>query len=96
MRNEAICTLVGRRLRWRRRSLDLTQRQVARRCAMSFQQIQKYEAGEVDVPISRLLVLAEALEMTVAELLDGITVSTDEEHRPTFHDGASVREARPV
>ena len=72
MHHESICKLVGRRLRQRRRVLDLTQAQVAARCGLSFQQIQKYEAGLVDVSIVRLVVLATALRMSLSEVLEGL------------------------
>lgn len=84
VRNEAICKLVGRRLRWRRRSLDLTQLQVAKRCGITFQQIQKYESGQVDVSIGRLVVLADVLDMPLAEILDGLAacVGANDRARP--------------
>ena len=72
MQDEAICRLVGRRLRLRRRSLDLTQTQVATRCGLSFQQIHQYEVGMVDLPISRLLMLANILGMSLADILGGL------------------------
>jgi transcriptional regulator with XRE-family HTH domain len=81
MRNEAICIAVGRRLRQRRRLLDLTQAQVAARCGLTFQQIQKYEAGLVDLSIVRLLALTRILSIPAAEILDGLQFLTGDEDR---------------
>ena len=72
MRNEAVCKILGRRLRLRRRNLDLTQAQVAYGCGLSFQQIQKYEAGQVDIAVSKLLALASVLGASLADLLEGL------------------------
>jgi transcriptional regulator with XRE-family HTH domain len=63
--------LIGRRLRSRRRALDLTQADVGRRCGVSPQQIQKYEAG-APVSAARLWALAEALEVPVASFFEGV------------------------
>src|SRR5258708_3873989 len=45
MRDQGIYRTIGRRLRARRRLLEMTQRDVGTRCGLTFQQIQKYEAG---------------------------------------------------
>jgi len=78
VRNEAITRLVGRRLRIRRRLLDLTQKQVAARCGLTFQQIQKYEAGAVDLSLARLVTLANILRTPLAELFEGLQMLGDD------------------
>jgi transcriptional regulator with XRE-family HTH domain len=72
MRDEDIYRAIGGRLRARRRSLELTQREVAVSCGLTFQQIQKYEAGLVALPVGRLLMLAQVLEAPLIDLVDGI------------------------
>ncbi len=72
MRDEDIYRAIGGRLRARRRTLAMTQREVAMNCGLTFQQIQKYEAGLVALPVGRLMMLAEVLEAPLAELVDGI------------------------
>jgi transcriptional regulator with XRE-family HTH domain len=72
MRDEDIYRAIGGRLRARRRSLDLTQREVAMSCGLTFQQIQKYEAGLVAMPVGRLLMLAQVLEAPLTDLVAGI------------------------
>ena len=78
MRNEAIARLVGRRLKMRRRLLELTQKQVAARCGLTFQQIQKYEAGAVDLSLARVVTLANILRTPLSELFDGLQMLGDD------------------
>lgn len=63
--------LMGRRLRSRRRALGLTQGDVARRCGVSPQQIQKYESG-AQVSAVRLWALAEVLQVPVGSFFESI------------------------
>ncbi len=89
MRDKEIYRLIGRRLRVRRRLLDMTQGQVALRCGLTFQQIQKYEAGITAMPLARLVALAEVLKTPLEALVQGLNcadVSAIEE----------LRENRPV
>lgn len=69
MRDEAIYVAIGRRLRARRRMVELTQAQVAARCGLTFQQIHKYEAGAVAMPVARLVQLAAVLQTPLNELI---------------------------
>ena len=62
---------VGRRLRWRRRELKLSQEALADRLGVTFQQIQKYERGANRVSAGRLYELAQALETTIAYFFQG-------------------------
>jgi len=89
MRDKEIYRLIGRRLRLRRRLLDMTQGQVALRCGLTFQQIQKYEAGITAMPLARLVALAEVLKTPLEALVQGLNcgdVSAIED----------LRESRPV
>jgi len=72
MRDEDIYSLVGRRLRARRRILDMTQEQVAACCGLTSQQIQKYEAGAVGMPFARLVQLAGVLQAPLSEFTQGL------------------------
>jgi len=85
MRDQSIYRLIGIRLRARRRALDLTRREVALGCGLTFQQIQKYDAGIVAMPAARLVVLARVLETTLSELAGGMEAVADlrpDEARP--------------
>jgi transcriptional regulator with XRE-family HTH domain len=69
--DKTLNALIGRRLRSRRRALDLTQDDVGRLCGVSPQQVQKYEAG-APVSATRLFALAEALEVSVGSFFEGV------------------------
>ena len=72
MRDQGIYRAIGRRLRARRRLLDMTQREVGARCGLTFQQVQKYEAGLIAMPIARLIALAEALQAPIDDFIRGL------------------------
>jgi len=79
--------LIGQRLRTRRRLLDLTQSQVGRACGVTFQQVQKYEAGGHAMSVSRLLQLAEALDAPITYFID----PDADEAAPPAAEGANRR-----
>ena len=81
MRDEEIYVFIGRRLRARRRMLGLTQGTVAAGCGLTFQQIQKYEAGMTAIPAARLVVLSKVLGVSISEIFDGLQ-SNGEDHGP--------------
>jgi transcriptional regulator with XRE-family HTH domain len=64
--------MVGRRLRMRRRLLDMSQQDLARVCGVTFQQIQKYEAAVCRMPVATLWRLAHALEVDVSYFFAGL------------------------
>jgi len=59
---------LGNAVRLRRRSLNMSQQQLAEACGISFQQIQKYENGANRISFSRLVHIASALKCRVADL----------------------------
>jgi transcriptional regulator with XRE-family HTH domain len=63
---------LGHAIRTRRWALELTQHQLAERCGISFQQIQKYENGTNRISFSRLAQIAKALDSTVAEFANAL------------------------
>lgn len=60
---------IGARIRIRRESRRITQAQLAAASGVTFQQVQKYERGVNRVSAARLLLIAEALKTTGADLL---------------------------
>jgi transcriptional regulator with XRE-family HTH domain len=64
--------LVGRRIRQRRRLLGLTQRELAFAVGVRFQQIQKYECGANKIFVSRLWLLAQALQVQPDYFFEGL------------------------
>jgi transcriptional regulator with XRE-family HTH domain len=63
---------IAQRLQLRRVMLGLTQSDLAKRCGISFQQIQKYETAGNRIPASRLFDLSQALETSVAFFFSGL------------------------
>lgn len=63
---------LGNAIRLRRRSLNLTQEQLATACGISFQQVQKYENGANRVSFSRLVQIARALDCRVTDLTSAL------------------------
>lgn len=66
---DPIDVAVGARIRLRRKSLRLSQSQLAEALGMTFQQVQKYERGANRVAASTLVRAAQKLECTVAYLV---------------------------
>ena len=74
---KAIDQIIGRRLRHRRRSMRLSQKDLASSVGVSYQQVQKYERGINRISASRLVFIAEILSVEIgyftADTRDGIT-----------------------
>ena len=70
---------LGKRLRQRRRTLGLTQQQIAEAVGVRFQQIQKYECGANRISAARLWQLSEALEVPVGYFYDGLSDRMEKE-----------------
>jgi len=75
-----IDTYVGGRMRLRRIQLGMSQGMLASRVGVSFQAVQKYEAGDIRISASRLYDVATALGVPPGFFFDGypdgIAVST--------------------
>jgi transcriptional regulator with XRE-family HTH domain len=75
---------IGHRIRERRRTIGMSQGQLARAVGVTFQQVQKYERGANRVSFSRLMDIVRALGCQLADLTDGL-----ESDRPAPPPGAS-------
>lgn len=64
---------IGARVRLRRKEVGLSQTQLGQALGVSFQQVQKYERGTNRISSSSLIVIADRLETTPAQLIGGIT-----------------------
>src|SRR5258708_38386457 len=62
---------VGGRMRLRRTQLGLSQGTLASKIGVSFQAIQKYEAGGIRISASRAYDIAQALQVSPAFFFDG-------------------------
>jgi transcriptional regulator with XRE-family HTH domain len=56
---------IGARIRQRRVALGLTLQELGSRVGVSFQQLQKYEAGDSRIPVSRLHDIAQVLAVPI-------------------------------
>ncbi|MEK7511161.1 MAG: helix-turn-helix transcriptional regulator [Patescibacteria group bacterium] len=76
---------LGRRLRRRRKFLDLTQQELADACGVRFQQIQKYECGANRMSAARLWGFAGVLGVSPQYFYEGLASSrsTSEERSLT-------------
>lgn len=80
---EEIDQHVGRRVRWRRMLIGMSQEKLGEKLNVSFQQIQKYEAGKNCIKAGRLEKIAEALSITVDYFFAGLDwVGEDEQLTP--------------
>ncbi len=76
-----IDVLMGRVLRDIRLSKGITQKELADRVCVSFQQIQKYESGSNRISISRLFELAKAIGCKASELITAVEAMSGEDGR---------------
>ena len=63
---------IAKRLQLRRVMLGMTQTDLAKKCGVSFQQIQKYETAGNRIPAARLFDLSQAMETSVAFFFSGL------------------------
>ena len=64
---------IGSRLRLRRRSLGLSQSELARQLSVTYQQICKYEAGENRISAAKLFLAAEVLACPISLFFEGLS-----------------------
>ena len=62
-------TYIGDIIRKTRRTLNISQMQLAERIGVSYQQVQKYETGQSEITTSRLYQIADALGIEPISLL---------------------------
>lgn len=77
----AIDEHLGQRIQLRRVMMGMSQQDLARRCGVSFQQIQKYETAGNRIPASRLFDLSMALDTPVSFFFRGLPGNIPEETR---------------
>jgi transcriptional regulator with XRE-family HTH domain len=72
---------VGQRMQLRRHMMGLSQKDLAKLCGVTFQQIQKYETAGNRVSASRLFNISTALETPVSFFFSGLPGNMPEETR---------------
>ena len=63
---------VGKRIRDRRRSMDISQQDISDILSVSYQQLQKYESGQNRISAGRLFMLAHILKVEVGFFYKGL------------------------
>jgi len=81
---------VGGRIRMLRRSLNLSQGDLAKALGLTFQQIQKYERGGNRVSASKLYAIATALQTDVPYFFEGLADPDAAEGREADGDERAV------
>lgn len=87
---------VGKRIRYRRWMVGMTQQQLGDKIGIKFQQVQKYETGMNRVSASRLWDIANALNVPIAFFFEGAKdgeVETAEASATPSADPMADREA---
>jgi transcriptional regulator with XRE-family HTH domain len=69
---DPIDSLVGQRVKTRRCALSMSQEKLANAIGVTFQQVQKYENGKNRISSSRLMQIANALQVSPASFFNGI------------------------
>ena len=85
---------VGARLRRRREVMALTQSSLADRLGISFQAVQKYEAGENRVSAATLWRIAEILDVPVGYFFEGL--SNEGARSAAREERAALRIVKPL
>lgn len=75
--------LVGQNIRRLRLAKGWSQTSLASHLGVTFQQVQKYEKGVNRVGSSRLVQIAEALEVSLADVMKGAHQPKSDKRRPT-------------
>jgi len=73
---------IGQRLQLRRTMMGLSQKDLAKKCGVTFQQIQKYETAGNRVSAARLFELSTLLETPVSFFFTGLPGNMPEKTRP--------------
>ena len=63
---------IGQRMQLRRAMMGMSQKDLAKLCGVTFQQIQKYECAGNRIPASRLFELSVALQTPISFFLSAI------------------------
>ena len=82
---------VGNRIRTLRMRAGLSQEELGLKIGISFQQLQKNERGANRLSASRLVQIAEALQVPIEEIFEGITSAKEAaQHKPPNVEGLKL------
>ena len=67
---KSVDIVVGKRVRLRRVAIKMSQQELAKSLRITFQQVQKYEAGQNRLSVERIIKLADVLQISAIEIID--------------------------
>lgn len=70
---------IGRKIKILRNIADMTQTDLAKKCDITYQQIQKYELGYCRITVARILELAKIFNVKVSYFFEGLEDEIAEE-----------------
>ncbi|KCZ55735.1 Cro/Cl family transcriptional regulator [Hyphomonas beringensis] len=82
--------VVGQRIRWRRKELNLTQEKLGDLLGLTFQQVQKYEKGINRVSAGRLYEMSTVLGIPITYFFDGADAYLQHEALQVAEDGDDI------
>lgn len=85
---------VGGRVKVKRKSMKLTQQDLAKALGLTFQQVQKYERGANRISASKLHKISQTLEEPIAFFFDGLDESqaTGFSEDPASYGGDAIKD----
>lgn len=69
MKNQLNLITIGRRIQRIRQSMDLTREQMCEKTNLTEHTYQRIEAGKIDMKVSSLLIICEALDISIHQLI---------------------------
>ena len=85
----------GQRLKKLREKQGLTQTELARKLGKSLRTVQKYESGEIDIPLSMLYSISEVFDVTISFLTNLQASETAKITVKLHENGRSYHTVRP-
>ena len=79
---------VGDRIRYRRKELKMTMDELGAKLGVQRSAVNKYEKNKVELKVSQIKAVAEALDVSVFYLLDDIQISEEDYHLLTLYHNA--------
>lgn len=86
---------VGNRVKVRRKTLGLTQQDLAKALGLTFQQVQKYERGANRISASKLYLISDTLDVPISHFFDGVE-NEEIEHATGFSEDAGGFNSKAV
>lgn len=77
---DPIDIMIGKRLKFRRNFMGMTQESLARLLGVSFQQIQKYESGQNKIAASKLYHIAKILSSPIQYFFEDESAAASAQH----------------